>query len=189
MKKVIITLSIIGIIVCVFFVSFYFFIISGAFSIFMSNPPKPEITYGEFPFALEYEIDGVNYKIEDTIVCEFDGFKSLGTAGKYRQWKTFLKSGNEYVTLLDLTSLNEINEYGHVMQELYFYYGNAEYYMGDENRYMQRDAQSFEEVCYKCQRNDGGISHSAYSAEKAYEKYKIKLIKWECESPIKNTFK
>ena len=34
----------------------------------------PQITEGEFPFVLEYEINGERHIIEDTVVCKFDGY-------------------------------------------------------------------------------------------------------------------
>ena len=91
------------------------------------NPPKPGITYGEFPFRLTYELNGEIKVIEDTIIAEFDGFSTPTSAGIYRVWKTRLKSGNERLTLLDLRPLNEINEFGQMMLEIYFYYRNGEY--------------------------------------------------------------
>ena len=54
---------------------------------FSPDPPRPEITRGEFPFRLEYEIDGKRVVIEDTLICEFDGFGMNEGAGKYRKWK------------------------------------------------------------------------------------------------------
>ena len=50
---------------------------------FLLSVPEPRIKYGEFPFKLIYEIDGKTMTIEDTIICEFDGFKVVGEAGKY----------------------------------------------------------------------------------------------------------
>ena len=78
-----------------------------------SNPPLPEIKYGEFPFRLEYEINGQRVVVEDTIVCEFDGIGWNGTMGeKYRKWKTYLASGREqpgtYSTAVLIDERNEI---------------------------------------------------------------------------------
>ena len=84
--------------------------------------PRPEITYGEFPFTLTYELDGEIKTIEDTIICEFDGFEAIGESGKYRKWKTYLKSGNERLTLLDLRPLGEVNQFGQTILELFFSY-------------------------------------------------------------------
>ena len=106
---------IISIVVAIFFI---IVVINGCD--YTLNPPKPKITYGEFPFRLTYELDGEIKVIEDTVICEFDGFESRGTAGRYRIWKTSLKSGNERLTLLDLRPLEETNEFGYTMLELFF---------------------------------------------------------------------
>lgn len=156
--------------------------------LFMFNPPSPKIKYGEFPFRLTYEINGEQKVIEDTIICKFDGFKSEGTNGIHRKWKTYLKSGNERLTLLDLRSLEEVNEFRQTMLELYFYYGNAEYYMGDIGD-RQRSAQGLDRVSYHYQNTDGTTGGSSYKVDEAYEKYKIRLISWEPSPPIQNTFK
>lgn len=57
------------------------------------NPPRPEITYGEFPFSLEYEINGHRKVIEDTLIGEYDGIGMNEGIGKYRKWKWRLASG------------------------------------------------------------------------------------------------
>ena len=168
--------------------AFMFFVAFGGLN-FLIPVPKPEVTHGEIPFQLTYEINGETKVIEDTIVCEFDGFIVEGENGKYRKWKTSLKNGNERLTLLDLRPLNEINEFGQTMLELYFYYGTAAYYMGDNTNPFARDAQGFDYVSYEFQTADGKTGKSGYEAEEAYEKYKIRLINWECAPPIENTFR
>jgi len=133
-------------------------------------------------------VDGEVFVIEDTVVCKFDGFEHISIGGKYRQWETTLKSGDEYIALLDLRPLEEINEFGQTMLELYFYYGNAAYYMGDKGDSMARSAQDFNYISYRYQAVDGGIGHSSYLDYKAYEKYKIRLISFEVAAPIENSF-
>lgn len=152
------------------------------------NPAKPDVLYGEFPFTLTYELDGQIQVIEDVIVCEFDGFINRGTAGKARKWHTTLKSGNEQLTLLDLRSSKVENELKQTVLELYFYYGTGAYYMGDTENRLARDAQNFDWIDYKYQTKDGKIGSSGYKADEAFEKYKIRLISWECAPPIENTF-
>lgn len=156
---------------------------------FLLSVPEPEIKYSEFPFKLTYEIDGKIKTIEDTIICEFDGFKVVGEAGKYRKWKSFLKSGNKEITLLDLRDKNEINEFGHNILELVFYWGNAEFYMGDIEDGRANDAQDFKWIEYKYQTVEGQIGGSAYKEDEAWKKYKIRLISWEIAQPIENKFK
>jgi hypothetical protein len=64
-------------------------------ALFSPNPPLPEIRYGEFPFRLEYEINGERFIMEDTVVCEFDGIGVDGGRGKYLKWKTYLADGTK----------------------------------------------------------------------------------------------
>lgn len=189
MKKMFLTIGISSGIIILLVILYFVFTVTGVFSVFMPNPPKPEITYGEFPFQLTYEIDGETKVIEDTIICEFDGFESRGTAGKYRVWKSYLKSGNERITLLDLRPLELINELDYTILELFFYWGNAAYYMGDNLDSGWKSAQSFDEVNYLYKTKDETIGGSVYKADEAYEKYKIKLISWEIAPPIQNSFK
>ena len=64
------------------------------FSLFIEQKP-PQITEGEFPFVVEYEIDGERYIIEDTVVCSFDGYDHSAWFAKPRTWNEHLKSGDE----------------------------------------------------------------------------------------------
>ena len=63
------------------------------FSLFIEQKP-PQITEDEFPFVVEYEIDGERYIIEDTVVCSFDGYDHSAWFAKPRTWNAHLKSGN-----------------------------------------------------------------------------------------------
>jgi len=165
---------------------FFIFVVSGAFVSFTSwSPPStPEIKYGEFSCRLEYELDGETKVIEDVIICEFDGFKRLGSGGKYRNWKKSLESGDEYMTLLDLRPLNEITETGNQLLELYFPYGSAEYYM--ENGSGKDALLDMIGILYETP--EGKIGHSGYTPEEAWEEYEIRIISWESDPPIENRF-
>ena len=57
-----------------------------------SNPPKPEITYAEFPFEIVYELEGETVTVNDVYVCEYDGIGMNEGVGKYREWKGYIKS-------------------------------------------------------------------------------------------------
>ncbi len=88
---------------------------------FLPYPLKPEIKYGEFPFRLEYEIDGQRKVIEDNLVCEYDGIGMNEGQGKYRKWNERLTSGNQNILLLSVDNSKEI----------YYNPGPADYYMDD----------------------------------------------------------
>lgn len=139
------------------------------------NPPRPEITYGEFPFRLEYEINGQRKVIEDTLICEFDGFGSDEGRGKYRKWKQRLASGNERITFLKVDDSKEI----------YFFPGSAEYYMGDLD--IGKNDSSFPNAVYVSK--DGRMTTSGLiRADQLIKEYNIKLISWDASQPIKNNF-
>ena len=51
-------------------------------------PPLPKITYGEFPYRLEYEIDNKCYIVEDVLIAEFD--RSIrGQCAAPKDWSNF----------------------------------------------------------------------------------------------------
>jgi len=83
----------------VLFYLYFFIMMSG---IFLPNPPRPEITYAEFPFRIEIEHDGERLVFEDTIICEFAGFTTTGGIGgnfrRQRNWRSRFASGSGYTT-------------------------------------------------------------------------------------------
>ena len=177
-KNLLILLIVITIIVAI-----YIFVISGAFSLFMPEPEKPEITYGEFPFAITYEVNGEMKKVEDVIICEYDGIKNLGTAGKYRAWRSKLKSGNERVTLLRIEEENKICE-------ITVSAGLPEYYMGDfiqdktEYEKNMLDDRYLGYIEWK----DGIQTGNTISKEEVYERYNLKVIEMDFSEPVENKF-
>ena len=78
------------------------------------EPPKPKIKYGEFDFTFVYEMDGEIRSIEDTIICEFDGFQIDEGRGKTRRWKEDFenKQNNElYAWRVEQMHNPDFNEY------------------------------------------------------------------------------
>jgi hypothetical protein len=142
---------------------------------FLPSPQKPAITYGEFPFRLEYEISGKRKVIKDTLICEYDGIGINEGQGKYRKWKEHFASGNERITLLKINNTDQI----------YYDVGTAGYYLGDPECSSYRHQFPDADYLYKFGKWD---SDSMISAADLYEKFKIKLIKWEYTKPIKNKF-
>ncbi|WP_235847594.1 hypothetical protein [Paenibacillus tuaregi] len=148
----------------------------------LPNPPQPAIKYGEFPFRLEYEINGQRKVIQDTLICEYDGVGSDEGRGKFRKWKEKLASGKEEITLIQPSDSTEI----------FFFPGSAEYYMGDSHPSNSdsshgRNDSSFPDALYKT--IEGKITTSGLVTERQLlEEYSIKLIKWDASPPIKNNF-
>lgn len=176
-------------VVGIFIGLWYLAVISGAVFSLTPNPPKPEITYGEFPFRLTYELDGEIKVVEDIIICEFDGFDNLGSGGKQRKWKIYAKStGKRMIALYDLRANDDFTEWGNQVLELCFDPGNAEYYMGDVGD-RQRRGSLGKWIDYLYISPDGKTGYSAFELDEAWGKYKIKFISWEPSPPIQNYFK
>ena len=190
MKKTLLVTGIIGVLVFVLYALFYLSVISGAFLVFTyfaPNPPKPEITYGEFPFILTYEIDGEIKTIEDTLICEYDGIEWIADGSKERRWKYGFKSGIEEIILLDFSDREEIHELGYKILYLYFFCGSPEYYMGEEEGFRRHPA-DLDTVHYRYLNNEGEIGGSAYGIDETYEKYKVRIIDWKIADQIANRF-
>ncbi|WP_339323097.1 hypothetical protein [Paenibacillus sp. FSL W8-0194] len=154
----------------------------------LPNPPQPSITYGEFPFRLEYELNGQRKVIQDTLICEFDGTGWDEGQGKYRKWKGYLASGKERLLLLEVDNPVALRSDGKVVkQEIYYSVGSARYYMGDMKEY-EKYKQSFPDASYFEQYEDGSTSSGVIQSDELLRKYNIKLISWDYTQPIKNNF-
>ena len=141
-----------------------------------SSVPSPQITYAEFPFEIVYEIDGQTITVTDVYVCEFDGMRWNENAGKYRQWKGYVKStGKDHVVLLEDGNL-----------QLACGLGSAAYYMGDPS--MQGAAEYTPSIYYVKTLESGGIVSGTSGIEPLLEQYKIRLVSWNLSKPIENTF-
>jgi hypothetical protein len=154
------------------------------------DPPKPEITYAEFPFRIEIECEGKRIILEDTVVCEFDGIKMKDVmvgGGKYRTWKRELKNGSESpvppmigsAPNNHLFTLREKRENDEVLEAVKYFLGSAEWYMGEPNSDANR-------VKFRVYWKHG---LDFETEEDVLKQYGIKIISIEETPPIKNTFK
>ncbi len=163
-------------------------------SLFIEQKP-PQITEGEFPFVVEYEIDGERYIIEDTVVCSFDGYDHSAWFAKPRTWNEHLKSRDEDKRII----LHEENNYSvltpgrlNERSRVVLNYGSGEYYMGDKTN--SRSMIYAKPFFYYSERykTDEKTEHNTGEklSEKDLEKYfGIKVIRFEFSKPIKNKFK
>ncbi|MGG1442474.1 hypothetical protein ABE354_10515 [Brevibacillus laterosporus] len=155
----------------------------------LSNPTKPEITSGEFPFRLVYMINGETKVIEDTLICEYDGIEMDEGHGKYRKWKERLASGNQKILLLNADGASGIafSNNKTLSQVIYYDPGPAWYYMGEYER-GNRYKHGFPNASFSEQYQDGSGANGIIQADELLEKYNIKLISWDYTQPIKNSF-
>ena len=137
-----------------------------------NRPPSPQIKYGEFPFRLEYEINGQRVVVEDTLICQYTGLR-WDMTGTHRTWKKYLSSDKNKDDIV----LLKINE----KTSICYGVGSAKFYMGDDG------IANFPTYYYT--KKPGGYSSGWVSENELLEKYGIKIISWEFSDPIVNTFK
>lgn len=95
-----------------------------SYALFSPRDARPEITRGEFPFRIEYKVDGVTHIVEDTLIVEFAG-RVFDTGGmrRSRRWTGRMSSDGEVRRFW-------FPFYG---TEVHFVSGSAGYYMGEFN--------------------------------------------------------
>ncbi len=169
-KTLIIILIILAIVLTPILVASVPWLLMAGISVLEPNPPKPEITYAEFPFRIEYRIADKNYVIEDTVICEYDGMGWNEGRGKHREWKKYFKKSSQE----DLVIFTD----GDI--KICCSVGSARYYMDDEKYPTD---QEYAPTFY-CIYPIGAY----YDREELLKKYDIELIDWQLSKPIKNSF-
>ena len=150
-----------------------------------SAPPVPKITYGEFPFRFEYEIEEKHYIIEDTLIAEFSrSIKGNINTNARRAWNTTFKSG--------VDSLFILKQEGNLT--ISFSAGTASYYMGDingGNKAVQDPAIYSQPRIILRTVKEIGLDIDRIPAEEADEilaEHGIIVISLELSDPIVNSF-
>ena len=139
------------------------------------SPPAPEVTYGEFPFELVYEVDGEVVAVNDVYICKYDGIGVNMGFGKHRVWKGYIKSSKEQAVLL-----TEDND-----RKIYCFVGSAEYYMDDE-KYPEQTPLS--PRVYDIRKKKYSMDYEIYTSDELLERYNINIISWNFSDPIENSF-
>jgi len=145
------------------------------------NPPRPENTYGEFPFRLVYVIEGKTKVIEDTLICEFNGFGWDEGNGKHIKWDARLANGNKLTKFL----FTDDSQYGIKLFDgfiegqggtsIIFDIGNPQYYLG----YKKYTDYSPGRVSISSPLATGVISE-----DELWNKYNIKIIEKKLSPPL-----
>lgn len=165
--------------------------------------PAPQITEGEFPFVVEYEINGERYLIEDTVVCIWDGYDASNNFAifgypSWREWDESLKSGRDDCPGSDQILLMELEEdtesvfvEGRINYEsrVIIEYGTAEYYMGDTDAGLYtKPCIRYYEKYYNEDIEMPDSSFKTLSNEQLEKYFGIKIIRFEFSDPVENTF-
>ena len=196
--------------IAVLIVIFFAFVLVNMSGILIPNPRMPEIKYAEFPLRIEIEYKSERFIFEDTIVCEYEGVgvQEYGT-GKYRRWKEYFASGNEYQASYPTIILLDTD-----VVEIKYHSGEGAYYM-DKPYYEIEDRGRFDKdndgtpytpsgphIYIHDKRggtptNETSLSFTFISTipqqephlRETLEKYGVELINMEQTQPIENTFR
>ena len=145
---------------------------------FFGSATKPEIKEGEFDFILTYEVDGKIETIEGTYVCKFEKVEYY-LDGIDREWSGYIK-GHENSTIYALKTTDE----GVIKVELDVC---PEFFMSDPfyKSNINADERKPEPYLYI-----GSIGDDEYEYKlNSYEGDDVKIISFEYDEPIKNTYK
>ena len=157
-------------------------LIVGLFTGAFINVPKPEIKEGEFDFALTYELDGETKKIEGTYVCKFEG-TSRAIDGVGRHWEGYIKDHSDS-TDYEIKTTDE----GVIKVDLDIC---ADFFMSDPNyQNMKSSDDPKPEPYVYITSGDDSIEDPANEVSfSLYEGDDVKIISFEYDQPIENTYK
>ncbi|MFD1953452.1 hypothetical protein ACFSL6_04505 [Paenibacillus thailandensis] len=136
------------------------------------DPPRPAYAYGEFPFYLEYEVEGQVKIVKDAVIVKHDGFGlSTGSGGKYIKWKQTLASGNKDVVLFQDGDKVKII---HPVRERDYHLEDKLENEDNEFRYIKKEV-----------RKGGRVSINYISEDELFNEYKIRLVEFKYGEPLK----
>ena len=157
-------------------------LVVGAFNGAFLTVPKPEVKEGEFDFALTYEMDGETNVIEGTYVCEFDG-TSRNIDGVARHWNGYIKDHDDF-TSYEIKTTDD----GVIKIELDIC---SEFFMSDPSYKLSENTDVYkpEPYIYITSGNEDVEDSTNEVSFSFYEGDDIKIISFEYDQPIENTYK
>ena len=138
--------------------------------------PRPEIKSGEFNFSVTYEYGGETRTVSGVYVCRFEGVDWVLDGGYYREWSGHIK-GN---TTEEIITLGTAEDGGVI--ELYLAF-DPDHFMGDFH--WEEDEPFMPYLSVKL--FDEGLYFQC-DAEIIAETYGARIISYEYDEPIENSF-
>lgn len=135
---------------------------------------KPNITEGEFPFSITYEMDGETFVIKDVYKAEYEGNGGYADT-LHRNYNGTIVGLGEQATAYTFKQENNTR----IELNTFFY---ADYMMGD-TEYDYFDEEPFEPRFYYYDENE-----QEYHDEETLATHGVKMISFEYPEPIKNSF-
>lgn len=146
---------------------------------FAESPEKPEIKYGEFDYSLVYEINGETKTINDILVCEYAGILPT-LEGKVIEWESYIKGTKKE----DKYLISENDKY-----RLYIYIPTDARYFMDDPVYELYGFDDPGEPWFVYEYVDGTEEYEIFTEEEYAEKFGAKIISWQIDEPIENSYK
>ena len=140
--------------------------------------PRPEIKTGEFNFSVTYEFNGEITTLSGVYVCEYNGTYWSLDGGYHRDWKGYIKDG----TTEEIIKLATADDGGIVELNLHF---DPKHFMGDS--YWAEDDPFSPWMSIRLEDEEGLTFEN--DADIIAETYGARIISFEYDEPIKNTFK
>ena len=139
--------------------------------------PRPEIKEGRFNISITYEYNGEVKKLSGVYVCKYDGLGFTLEGTHYVAWEESFEGEIKD----DVTMLGYTEDGGEIFISLLM---NPEYFMG-EPEYVEFTPTASLELFYY----EGGTVSESYNDPETLASYGAKLISFEYDEPIKNTYK
>lgn len=143
--------------------------------------PRPEVKEGRFNFSVTYELNGEVKTLECIYVCEFDGTSWSLEGGDYsRDWKAHTEGdfeGDDYSAIIGKTE-----DGGDIILFFGIY---PEYFMGDPNTGDRGIPEPDLYISYTMGEGEYGLVQEEDVIE---EVYGAKILDYEYDEPIENTF-
>ena len=141
--------------------------------------PRPEVEEGNFNFSITYEINGKVDTLSAVYMCEFDGVSWSVDGGYGRDWKAHTEGdyeGDDYSAIIGTTE-----DGGDIVLFFGIY---PEYFMNDSTGDRGAPEPSLY-ISYTLDVDEYGLVSDPLEVE---EIYGAKIISYEYDAPIVNTF-
>ena len=175
---------------------FVFFLVMGVIASALVScaltEPRPEIKEGKFRFSVTYEVDGREETVSSVLVCKFVDVVAA-VDGAYREWDSYIEDGALAARLeqtrgyLLLKNTDDGEIYLDLNLTAQYFMADPDFDVSDEDvdspdrigprLFIEYNSEKYEEIA------------ESYSEDAAVlETYGVKLIGFEYDQPIKNSF-
>ena len=142
-----------------------------------STVPRPKVKNGEFNFSVTYEFNGEIQIISGVYVCEYRGISWSLDGGYHRDWSGYIKG----CTTEEVIMLETAEDGGEIVLNLGF---DPTCFMGDSR--WGNDEPLSPRITVKIVDDEGLYFQN--DAKLIAETYGVRVISYEYDEPIENTF-